>query len=131
MVLLLAGLSGCTPKVAPPAGTGAKEVAQDFFEALVRRDWQQAYAAVHPDSRKRCTQEQFTRLAEAYDRNLGFDPVEAHVRSCDEKGAEAIAHVVLIGRTSSQTRRYKDGITLRYTADGWRVVLPTSFGQRT
>jgi hypothetical protein len=130
-LVLLAGLAGCNWAPAPPAGTGARETAQAYCEALVQRDWQQAYAALHPDSQKRCTQEQFTRLAQAYRRNLGFEPEEVQVRSCGERGTEAIAHVVLTGRASSQARRYKDGVTLRQTVEGWRVVLPPSFGRQT
>jgi hypothetical protein len=130
-LLLLVGLAGCNRTPAPPAGTGAKEAARGYYEALAGRDWQQAYAALHPDSRKHCTQDQFTRLAQAYRRNLGFEPEAVHVQSCDEQGTEAIAHVVLTGRDSSQTRRYKDGVTLRQTVEGWRVVLPPNFGGRS
>jgi hypothetical protein len=128
-LLLLAGLAGCSRESAPAAGTGAREAAQDYYEALLQRDWKQAYAALDPESRKHCTQEQFTRLAEAYRRNLGFEPEQVHIQSCDENGSEAIAHVVLLGRTSSRSLRYKDGITLRNSAEGWRVILPQTFGR--
>lgn len=130
-LLLLAGLVGCNRTPTPAAGTGAKEAAQAYYEALMRRDWQKAYAALHADSQKRCTQEQFARLGEAYRRNLGFEPDDVHVRSCNEQGIEAIAHLVLTGRTSSQARRYKDGVALRQTVEGWRVVLPPNFGRKT
>src|SRR5262245_7167342 len=92
-LLLLAGLAGCSRTPEPPTGTGAKEAVRSYFEALMRRDWQQAYAALHPDSRKRYTPEQFALLAQAYRQNLGFEPQELHVRSCEEQGARAIAHI--------------------------------------
>lgn len=129
--LLLAGLAGCGGAPTSPAGTGAKEAAQEYCEALVRQDWPQAYAALHPDSQRRCTREQFTRLAEAYRRKFGFDPEAVYVRACEEQGAEAIAHVVLTGQGTSKARRYRDGIVLRQTAGRWRVVLPPNFGRQT
>ena len=51
LAVVLAGCSG-TP-TAP--GTGADAAARGYFEALLRRDWAEAYAALHPDSRARCT----------------------------------------------------------------------------
>jgi hypothetical protein len=129
--LLLAGLAGCSWGTAPPPGTGAKEAAQTYFEALVRREWPRAYAALHPESQKYCSLAQFTTFAESYRRTLGFEPEAAHVRSCEERGPEAIAHVVLTGRRASQARRYKDGVQLRESAGKWQVVLPRDFGRRT
>lgn len=129
-LLLLAGVAGCSAAPAPPAGTGAKEAAQGYYEALLRRDWQQAYAALHPDSQRRCTQEQFARLGETYRRNLGFDPEAVHVRACEEQGTEAIAHVVLTGRGAAKQQHYRDGIVLRQNAGSWRVVLPQNFGRK-
>jgi hypothetical protein len=129
-LLLLAGLAGCHGAPAPPSGTGAKEAAQAYYEALVRREWPQAYAALHPDSRRRCPQDLFTSQAQAYRRNLGFEPTGVRVRACEERGTEAIAHVLLTGHASSQARRYKDGITLRRTGEGWQVLLPQHFGRK-
>jgi hypothetical protein len=128
-LLLLVGLAGCNRAHAPPTGTGAKEAVHAYYQALIRRDWKEAYGALHPDSRQCWTQDQFTQLAAAYRQKLGFEPEEVHIQSCDEQETEAIAHVVLTGRTPSQTRRYKDGVTLRQTGDGWHVVLPASFGR--
>jgi hypothetical protein len=67
---------------------------------------------------------------QAQRRALRFEPEGIHVRSCEERATEAIAHVVLTGRGKSQARRYRDGITLRHTDEGWRVVLLQSFGQK-
>jgi hypothetical protein len=51
------------------------------------------------------------------------------VRSCEEHGDEAVAHVVFAGKTASGTRSFKDGLTLRRGATGWGVVLPPGFGK--
>jgi hypothetical protein len=130
-LLLLAALGGCSRQSPPSAGTGAKEAAQEYYEAMIRRDWQQAHASLDPESRKHCTLEQFTRLADSYRRHLGFEPEEVHIQSCEEKGPEATAHVVLTGRSSSRSVRYRDGIPLRQTAEGWRIVLRSNFGRKT
>src|SRR5437763_1424242 len=42
-VVLLAGVVGCGRTPPGPAGTGAKETAQGYHEALLRRDWSGAY----------------------------------------------------------------------------------------
>jgi hypothetical protein len=73
---------------------------------------------------------EFTGLALAYRRNLGLDPNELRVQSCDENGTEAIGHVVLTGRDTARLRSYKDAVALRQTADGWWVVLPAEFGRK-
>src|SRR5262245_41607451 len=109
LLVLLAGCGG----PAPPAGTGARDVVQGYCDAIVRREGRQAYAALHPDSRKHCTAEQFAWLSDAYRRQLGFEPSQARVRSCEEHATEAIAHVVLTGRGQHRRSQYKDGLVLR------------------
>ncbi len=128
MVALLAA-AGCRWAPPPAAGTGAHEAVQGYYEALLRQDWPRAYAALHPDRRARCSAEQFARLAAQYRRNFGFEPQRVQVRSCEEHGLEAIAHVLFTGRAAAHHRSYKDGITLRRTATDWGVVLPAHFGQ--
>jgi hypothetical protein len=131
LLALLAGLSGCNSTPAePPAGTGASEAVKSYYEGLIRQDWQQAYLVLHPDNQKRLSSQEFTLLAQAYRSSLGFEPDELHVQSCDEKGSEALAHVVLTGHNASKEMRYKDAIALRHGADGWRVVLPATFGRK-
>ena len=61
--------------------------------------------------------------------NLGFEPSAVHIRACEERAAEATAHVVLTGRGAGQERRYRDAIVLRRDDNGWHVVLPSHFGQ--
>jgi hypothetical protein len=127
---LAAALAGCSPAPALP-DTGAKDAARVFYEGLLRQDWQQSYAALHPDSQQRYPRAEFIRLAQAYRRNVGFEPEELHIRSCDEQGTQAIAHVVLTGRTRGSKQRYNDGLLLRQSAGAWRIVLPNNFGRKT
>jgi hypothetical protein len=123
---LLIALAGCTAP-APPMGTGAEAVVRGYYEALIRKDWPSAYAALHPDSQAKTTAAQFSRQAENHRRTIGFAPEQVGVRSCEEHGPEAMAHVVLKGAG----RTYKDAVTLRQTASGgWGVVLPARFGEK-
>jgi hypothetical protein len=127
-VTALAALAGCGETATPPTDTGAEAAARDYYEAILRQDWAKAHAALHPDSRARCGPKQFARLAQNYLRNLGFHPREVRVRSCEEHGSEAVAHVVFTGQSSSRRRYYKEAVTLRPSGNGWGVVLPPRFG---
>jgi hypothetical protein len=126
-LLLLAGLAGCGPAPAEPVDTGAREAVRTYYESVLRQDWRQAYDVLHPESQKRWPRDEFVRLAQAYRRNLGFEPKQVQIRSCDEQGAEATAHVVITGTSSRQ--RYNDAVVLRQHAGSWRVVLPNKFGR--
>jgi hypothetical protein len=121
--------AGCGGAPTSPAGTGAEAAARTFFEALLRRDDRQAHRALLPDEQARCGPEPFARLAQAYRRKLGFEPKAVHVRSCDEQGTEAIAHVVFTGVAGGHERFFKDAIELRRGGQGWGVVLPARFGR--
>ncbi len=121
---LLGAAVGCGGP-SPPAGTGAREAAEAYYDALLRRDWSAAYDRLHPESRARWGLARFTKLAEQVRGNVGFEPERVRVRSCEERGDEAVAHVVWLGRG-----RYEDGVTLRRTDGGWGVVLPQNFGHR-
>ena len=129
LLLIAVTLAGCGRATAP-AGTGAEQIAQRYYESIVRQDWPAAYAVVHPESRRHYSAEQFARLAQQYRRNLGFEPDGARVRSCEEHETEAVAHVVLTGRTASPRKYHKDALTLRPNGTEWAVVLPPHFGQR-
>jgi hypothetical protein len=121
-----AAIAGCSSP--PPAGdTGARAVVQTYFEAVARRDWPAAYDALHPDSRKRWTLEQFTRAAENHRRAVGFDPEEVHINSCEEHDAEATAHVLLTGHAAGKAVTYKDAVLARQGDAGWGIVLPHNF----
>jgi hypothetical protein len=128
-IILLVVLFGCNRAPAPPPGTGAREAVRDYYEGLMRQDWQQAYGLVHPEIKKRMMLEKFTRLAQTYHRNLGFNPDQLNVQSCEENGTEAIAHIALMGQAASKQRRYKDAVVLRQSAEGWRVVPSATFGR--
>lgn len=128
--LLLAGLLvGCERASPPPAATGAREVAQNFFDAMIHQDWPRAYATLHAESQVRFSPEQFSRLAQNYRRGLGLEPDKVHVGACEEHGLEAVAHVSLTGRAVSKHRRFKDAVLLRWTGTDWRVVLSNNFGR--
>jgi hypothetical protein len=126
--LLAVLMVGCGGQSAPPPCEAEGPVRQ-FFTGVVDQDWSAAYSALHPDSRKRLSLEQFTQLAKQYRRGLGFEPTEAHVRSCEEHGDEAVSHVTLTGQAAGHRRFHKDAVTLRRGAAGWGVVLPPRFGQ--
>jgi hypothetical protein len=123
--LLAAGCGG----TAAPTPSEAGAAALRFFTALKDQDWPAAYAALHPDGRKRLRLAEFTERARRYRQGLGFEPAAAHVRSCEERGDEAVAHVSLTGQSGGRQRFHKDAVTLRRGADGWGVVLPPRFGQ--
>jgi hypothetical protein len=129
-LLVAAAVAGCGHSPAPPAGTGAREAAASFYEALLRQEWERAYAVLHPDSRAQCNAERFTGLARNYRRDLGFEPVSLRVRSCEEQGGQAIAHVVFMGPAGHRQRYYRDALVLRHSGENWGVVLPPRFGKR-
>src|SRR5262245_10412180 len=93
--LVLAGAAGCGTRPSPVTDTGSGESVRAYFEAVVRRDWPAAHAALHPGTRARLGPERFARLAEEYWKGLGFEPSGVTVRSCEEQGDRAVAHVVL------------------------------------
>jgi hypothetical protein len=120
--------SGCGAPTRP-TDTGAAEAARGYCDALLRQDWPAAHALLCADSRARCGADAFARLAAAHRRRFGFEPEEAVLRSCEEHGDEAIAHVVFRGRAAGHDRSFKDALTLRRGESGWGVVLPPRFGQ--
>jgi hypothetical protein len=127
--VFLALAAGCGTPPQPSGHTGAEEAARGYFDAVLHKDWQRAYAALHPDTRKRYSGEQFARLAQKYRQGLGFEPQEVKLRSCEEHGNEAVAHVLLVGQQAAKQRTFKEAVTLRQTPGGWAVVLPPGFGE--
>jgi hypothetical protein len=121
---------GCAGKSEPTApDTGARAKAEEFFGALIANDPPRAYATLDPDSKRRVSLEQFTMLARAYAKNVGFPAEKVYIHASDEQGDAATVHVTLTGH-GGHTRRYSDGITLRRKDGQWGVVLPTNFGQK-
>jgi hypothetical protein len=131
LVLMLAGLAGCGRTPPTQLDTGAREAVRDFYEGLLLQDWQRAYAVVDPGSQNRCTSEEFVRRALSYRRSLGFEPEKLLIRSCEEHGDEALAHVVFTGHMASHERRYNDAVVARRNSGKWGVVLPSDFGRRS
>jgi hypothetical protein len=124
--LMSAGCAGSSPSA---VGTGAARVAQDFCEGVLRQDWAQAYGALDEQSQARCRVQQFNLLAGEYRKIIGFEPREVFVRSCEEHGDQALAHVVFTGSTSTDQKFYKDVVPLRRSAAGWGVLLPARLGR--
>ena len=127
--LLAGALIGCAGEPERPAGTGAEAAVRTYYEALVRQDWRAAYASLTPENRARVSAEQFAALAKHHRSRLGFTLEKIAVKSCEERGAEAVAHVVLKGHAGARQRFYKDAVTLRRGASGWGVLLPPRFGR--
>jgi hypothetical protein len=128
LLLVLTTLGGCGTAQPQAVRTGAEEAVRDYYEAIRRGDWGRAYELLHPDTRARWNAEGFARLAEGYRRQLGFEPDAIHLRSCEEQGAEAKAHVVFEGRAGGRLRFFRDAAELRRSSTGWGVVLPQRFG---
>jgi hypothetical protein len=131
IIILCSVLSACRGEaMAPPAGTGAREVVAKYFEALAQQDWETAYNQLHADTHKRMDRAAFERNARAYCKRLGFPLGKVFMRSCDEQGAKAIAQVILSDATGSMKHRYHEGAALQQETRGWRIVLPGNFGQQ-
>jgi hypothetical protein len=128
-LVLIGTVIGCHPSPAPPADTGSLEVARQFYEALRRQDWPQAYALLIADQRRVLSSALFARLAANYRGAVGFEPREVHVRAHEEHGSEAIVHVVFVGEAGGRRRYYKDAVILRQDGSAWFIVIPGSFGR--
>jgi hypothetical protein len=121
--------AGCGSTPSAPAGTGAKETAQRFFDAVVRKEWETAYATLHPDEQAKISREEFLQRATTFRRHLGFEPGGVQVWACDERADGATAHVTLSGVTPQSHKQFKDAVALRRTSDGWGVVPSPKFGR--
>jgi hypothetical protein len=127
--LAVVALAGCGPGQPTTPRTGAEEAARDYYEAIRRRDWGRAYDLLHPQSRAQWSANGFARAAEAYRRGIGFEPEAVRVRSCEEQGEEAKAHLVFEGQAGGKQKFFKEAAELRRSASGWGVILPPRFGR--
>src|SRR5262245_19319158 len=122
-------VGGCGERTGQPVDTGARDAARHFAEAIAGQDWSAAYESLHADGRARLRRNDFERLAGQYRRNLGFEPTSVQVRSCEEQGEEAKAHIVFSGQAKSGPRQLRDSLLLRRGPEGWGVVPPRHFGR--
>lgn len=123
--------AGCAKPPPPaPTGTGAREVCQQFLDALVRRDWAAAHAKLASDTLAAWPAARFGQRMEAYFQQMGFQPSAVELTACSEKGSEAMAHVVFTGRDGKTRRRFKETFALHRTDVGWGAALPTNFGRK-
>jgi hypothetical protein len=122
LYMLTLVLAGCT-RIAPLANTGAETAARAYYDAILRKDWDQAFGVV--ETKTPSDGRSFAIEAQLWRRQLGFEPEQVVMRSCREQGDEATAHVVLKGNGHV----YKDVILLHKTGGVWRVVLPPQVGK--
>lgn len=129
MRVFLAGIIGlalgCGTVPAPSRGTGAREAALGFFEAVIDSDAERAYAYLS-DRSKAQSLPQFAARARSYCRHTDIEPKEVKVTSCDELDTQAVAHIVLV----NGSKRYKDAALLHREATDWKITLPAHFGQK-
>lgn len=116
--LLLAFVVGCSGSERP-TGSGAKEAALAYYDALIHKDFTSAYDVVDG----KVTRQAFEQFARRYLRGIGFEPSSVVVRACEERDDEATVHVFLRGR-SKHARPYKDAVVLRKNDGNWKVVMP-------
>lgn len=128
-MLAMAAVLGCAKTSTQQEGTGARDQAEEYFDAITAQDWPRAYATLHSDSQKRYSLKEFAQLAQRYRRGLGFELQSVHIRACDERESDAIAHATLTGRNAGGQRQYRDAVSLRRNNAGWGIMLPPRFGQ--
>ena len=122
-------VAGCSTASSPPPGTGAATAAERYFSALVGRDWATAYGCLDESAKAKWPDDQFRSRAAAFRSDWGFEPETVQVRSCDEHGIEAVAHVVLSGKGKDGHTQWKDAVALRRGPAGWHVIPPANFGK--
>jgi hypothetical protein len=110
--------------------TGADATTQEFFDALLHRDWRKAYSMLDSNSKAWCSEQRFAELGVSYMTEFGFDPATVNV-SVSESGDHASAIALFHGPSSSTNSHFKDGTELRRNGGKWFVVLRTNFGKAT
>jgi hypothetical protein len=121
---------GCGGRSSASPDSGAKQSAERYFQALIRRDWPASYEALDSASKKRVTLTEFTRRAETYLSGLKLSPSAATVGAVQEGETTATVHVAITGRGGHGYRRFKDTVSLRKEGTDWKIELPRSFGRR-
>lgn len=129
-VLLLTSIVGCgSGSSTSTIDSGSREVVRRFDEALIQKNWPEAYALLHPESVRSLTQAEFTRRAEQYRRGWGFEATRVAIRTCEEHGETASARVTFHG-PGTHRHQYEDNVFLKRHQDQWRIVLSPKFGGR-
>jgi hypothetical protein len=128
LVLCATVVCGCASAPTSRSAGEAEPVLVAFYEALIRQEWAAAHELLQAESKSTCPFDDFVPRARAYRQRLGFAPERVRVQSCEEQQDVAVAHVVLVGHGDGRERTFRDAITLRRDAAGWRIVLPSKFG---
>ncbi len=125
-------LSGCSSAPPPPVeDTGSHQAVTDFFQMLVTQDWQRGFALLTPEKRSSLSLDQFKAQALAYRKRIGFEPEEVLIRSSEEHGNEAIAHLSLVGHVQGQRRLFRESVVLKRRGSDWFVIPPNRFGSNS
>ena len=125
----LSCLSGCSRTEEKPPGTGAREVAIEFFEGLSRGDWETSYDFLSHQAQKAQSLASFTSSAKNYTTNVGFPIAKIFVRSCEEQNDTAIAHLTLADESNSRKFSFKESVVLQKSENKWAITLPEKFGR--
>ena len=129
LALIALAVGGCGARQSTAhAESGASATTTTFFGSVINEDWPTAYQALHPDERARLTLEQFADRAVQYRRNLILTPKSVVIRSCEEHGDTATAHITITAR-DSRHHQFRDAVTLRRSGAAWGVVLSPKFGE--
>jgi hypothetical protein len=130
LLALTITVAGCGPAaVQGPPDTGARGTARAFFEALIHQDWPAAFATIDPDRQAGLRADAFAAQAKQYRDGHGFEPDAVLFRGCEEQGDQAVAHVVVTGKSAEGRRQFRDSVKLRKTPAGWRIVRVDGFGK--
>ncbi len=128
LTLVICVVAGCGGSSDPaPTDTGARDAVRAFADAVVRRDWPAAQALLAPDSRPAWSPAEFARRGEAYRQRFGFEPTATHLRTVEERGDDATAHLDYSGSGTGR-HHFKETLTLRRRDGAWGVVVPARFG---
>lgn len=128
LFLALSMMAGCGGAAPTSTGTGARETATSFFEAITRQNWEEAYKSLHGDSRKVLSLADFSNRGKNYRKGLGFELGKVVVRLCEEQGDKANAHLVLSDANDSRKNSFREAVLLRKDRDRWGVILSPNFG---
>jgi len=129
-LLTLLGAAGCgSTRPTDPGDTGSKAAVLAYFQGILRKDWQSVYAMLTPETQKKFSPQRFESQAKVTRLRIGFEPEDVHIRSCEENGNDATAHVILLTKNPTHKRRFVDGITAKRIEGQWRIVLPDNYGR--